>query len=149
MKIRNNITILINEYWLRNITRYEEYYNLSLVSYKFLILNLSLTITIIKLGTFFTSKFQGGGLRPFLNLSGGWMSPRPPLYPPLNSWGPVGTRSNYCIISSVMGPSLQYKKWLLHNFIRHGAASAVQEVITTSFHPSWGRVSTRSTCCII
>ena len=61
MKIRNNITILINEDWLRNITRYEQYYNLSLVSYKFLILNLSLTITFIKLGTFFASKSQGGG----------------------------------------------------------------------------------------
>ena len=58
MKIRNNITILINEYWLRNITRYEQYYNLT---YKFLILNLSLTITFIKLETFFASKSQGGG----------------------------------------------------------------------------------------
>ena len=64
MKIRNNITILINKYWLRNITRYEQYYNLSLVSYKFLILNLSLPITIIKLGTFFASKSQGGGECP-------------------------------------------------------------------------------------
>ena len=71
MKIRNNITILINEYWLRNITRHEQYYNLSLVSYKFLILNLSLTITSIKLETFFASKSQRGECPPA------------PLYPPL------------------------------------------------------------------
>ena len=68
MKIRNNITILINKFWLRNITRYKQYYNLSLVFfYKFLILNLSLTITIIKLGTFFASKSQGGGVTPLPN----------------------------------------------------------------------------------
>ena len=64
MKIRTNITILINEYLLRNITRYEQYYNLSLVSNKFLIINLSLTITFNKLGTFFASKSQGGECPP-------------------------------------------------------------------------------------
>ena len=49
---------------IKNITRYEQYYNLSLVSYEFLILNLSLTITLIKLGTFFASKSQGGEFSP-------------------------------------------------------------------------------------
>ena len=81
MKIRTNITILINEYLLRNITRYEQYYNLSLVSYKFIILNLSFTITFIKLGTFFASKSQGGAT-PLPESVRGRMSPRP-LYPPL------------------------------------------------------------------
>ena len=80
MKIMNNITILINGYWLRNITRYEQYYSLSLVSYKFLILNLSLTITFIKLGTFFCLKSQGGGVNV----------PRPPVSAPawaaLHKW---------------------------------------------------------------
>ena len=82
MKIRNNIKILINEFWLRHITRYEQYYNLSLVSYKFLILNLSLTITFIKLGTFFASKYQGGGYALPWICQGGECPP-PPLYPPL------------------------------------------------------------------
>ena len=84
MKIRNNITILINEYWLRNITKYEQYYNLSLVSYKFLILNLSLTITLIKLGTFFASKSQGGGATPLPeSVRGANIPPAPPVSAPV------------------------------------------------------------------
>ena len=53
--------------------------NIITLTYKFIILNLSLTITFIKLGTFIASKAQWGGLRPSLKLSGGRMSPAPEL----------------------------------------------------------------------
>ena len=57
---------------------------LSLVSYKFLILNLSLTITFIKLGTFFASKSQGVATPIPESVRGGANVLRPPLYPPLH-----------------------------------------------------------------
>ena len=53
--------------------------DLSLVSYKFLILNLSLTITFIKLGTFFASKSQEGATPLTESVRGGANVPPPPL----------------------------------------------------------------------
>ena len=84
MKISNNITILINEYWLRNITRYDQYYKLSLVFFlqisnsKFIVNNNTYQIRNI-----FCLEISGGGLRPSLNLSWGGECPPGPLYPPL------------------------------------------------------------------
>ena len=74
MKIRNNISILINEYWLRTITRYEQYYNLSLI------LNLLLTITFINLRTFFASKFQVEATSFPESVRGGECPPAPPWF---------------------------------------------------------------------
>ena len=72
-----------------NFTRYEQYYNLT---YKFIILNLSLTITLIKLETFFASKSQGGR-----------MSPRPPCIRPWMS-------TTFKMTSSSAGRLIDYLK---------------------------------------
>ena len=70
---------------------------LSLVSYKFLNLNLSLTISFIKLGTFFASKSQGGGAMPLPESVRGWgMSPRhPPVSAPANKICSLQPFKNY------------------------------------------------------